>query len=229
MANELKPVLYFSFRSPYSWLAVERLRKTMPDMHERIHFIPAWNPDPEFVAQLSRCNRGFRYVEMSAAKHRYIVADVRRLARRDGLKLIWPVDRAPWWELPNLVWLAARRAGADRQLYAGIVTARWERGEDICDPQVLRQLATEAGLNADTVATAPRDPDIQADGLQCLISAWDNDIFGYPYFRLGRHRFWGIDRLADFLDVLDHPATDTWPASLSQIPSFDEDTAGGCG
>lgn len=229
MAGGPEPLLYFSFRSPYSWLAVERLRDAVPDMHERIRFIPVWNPDPEFRAQLSRRDLGFRYVEMSVTKHRYVLADVRRLARRDGRTLTWPIDRDPWWELPNLVWLAARRSGHGDRLYTALVTARWERGEDICDPQVVRRLATGVGLDPDLVTTAPRDPDVRVEGLECLISAWDGDVFGFPYFRLGRHRFWGVDRLADFLDALGHLATGTPQTDPDEIPPFDEDTAGGCG
>jgi 2-hydroxychromene-2-carboxylate isomerase len=226
-----KPVLYFSLRSPYSWLAVERLRAALPGLHDRIDFIPAWNPDAEVAAELARRNAGFRYVEMSAAKHRYILADVRRLVRKAGLTLTWPIDDHPHWELPNLVWLAGRRAGVAEPLYTALVTARWHQGTDICDAPALRKVIAQAGLDADFLFEAAQSPDIHEEGIRCLMSAWDDDVFGFPYFLHRRQRFWGLDRVPDFLETLDLPGGDPPPETPdpATVPGFDEDTVGGCG
>jgi 2-hydroxychromene-2-carboxylate isomerase len=228
-----KPVLFFSFRSPYSWLAIERLRKARPDMHRAINFIPIWNPDTEFTAALAAHKSGFHYAEMSSVKHRYVLTDVRRLARRDRLKITWPIDRNPHWELPNLAWLAARAQGADERLYTAMVTARWEGGSNICAPQTLRRLALEAGLDPDMPTKALRDADVRAEALHCLQRAWDEDIFGFPYFRIGPQRYWGIDRLPDFLAAWQQPAQRPSPArdlaDVEPVPAFGEDASGGCG
>jgi 2-hydroxychromene-2-carboxylate isomerase len=231
-----KPVLYFSFRSPYSWLAVERLRGALPDLHDRIDFIPAWNPDAEVGAELARRNSGFRYVEMSTAKQRYILADIRRLVRKAGLTLTWPIDDNPHWELPNLVWLAGRRAGIAEPLYTALVTARWHQGTDICDAQELWKAVSRARLDADALFESARSPGIREEGIRCLMSAWDDDVFGFPYLLHRRQRFWGLDRVPDFLETLDlpggNPPPETQPSETpdpASIPGFDEDAAGGCG
>ncbi len=232
---DARPRLYFAFRSPYSWLAVERLRKAMPNMHDRIEFVPCWEPGPLLRKALDRRGAGVHYAPMSRAKHLYILSDVKRLAHRDGFQVSWPVDKDPWWDLPHLAWLAASDRGMGARLYEAIVSARWERGQNICDPDVLQAVGLDVGVEPDLLTTAVDDPTSQARGTKCLAAAWDDGVFGVPYFRAGRHRFWGVDRLEDFLDVLasSHAATDPLrgipAAAQSALSGYGSEPAGGCG
>lgn len=228
------PRLYFSFRSPYSWMAVTRLLRLIPDAHQRIEFVPFWDPDPVTAAALRAAGAGFHYTPMSKSKHLYILHDTRRQAAKLGLRMSWPVDDQPWWELPHLGWLLARRLGRAAEFYAAVVAARWERGVDVCQPPVLGRLADPLGIDGDRLVAAPDQPDLRAEGVACLAAAYHDDIFGIPYFRVGRHRFWGLDRLDDFLAEL--PAGrplgsgEPVPAGLAdRVGGFDTDTAGGCG
>jgi hypothetical protein len=95
------------------------------------------------------------------------------------------------------------------------------------------------------MASATADPAIRAEAVDCLEAAYEDDIFGVPYFRLGHHRFWGVDRVDDFLAEYlalgqeGSPPVDRAgapvhvpdiPAELGlQIGAYDTDTAGGCG
>lgn len=196
-----QPQLYFSFRSPYSWMAVERLRAAIPDALERIEFIPYWDPDQTTEAALRARGAEFHYVSMSKAKHLYILMDTKRLAQRLALAMAWPIDVDQWWEVPHLAWLLARRKGRAAQLYDALAAARWLRGEDICERDVLAAAAAEAGLDGAEMVAAVDDPAIRAEGVECLSRAYDDDIFGLPYLRLGRHRFWGFDRIDQFLEI----------------------------
>jgi 2-hydroxychromene-2-carboxylate isomerase len=226
-----RPRLYFSFRSPYSWLTVRRLRAEVPDALTELDWYPYWDPDSRTEAALAQRGGELPYAQMSRAKHLYILMDTKRLAQRAGLAMAWPVDVDPWWELPHLAWLWARRLGRAEQFYDAVTAARWERGENICDPAVLRVAAAEAELDADTAVVAADDPGIRAEGVDCLYEAYLDDVFGVPYLRWRRHRFWGFDRLDAFLAAWrgsgDLRATD--PPEPVAAHAYDSDTAGGCG
>ncbi|WP_367127681.1 2-hydroxychromene-2-carboxylate isomerase [Saccharothrix sp. HUAS TT1] len=233
------PRLYFNLRSPFSWMSLRRLEERLPQAREIIEFVPYWDPDAETVRGLEERGAGYHYVQMSKAKHLYILQDTKRLTARFGYSMTWPVDVDPWWELPHLGWLKARHLGQDRVFYDAVTGARWGRGENICDADVLRRVLSDAGLDPEPLVTAAHDPAIRAEGLDAMEQAWKDDVFGIPYFKVGRHRFWGLDRVDDYLDALlptlaDQlvPAAvlDDLPAPvLERVGGLDHDTAGGCG
>ncbi|RZQ61089.1 2-hydroxychromene-2-carboxylate isomerase [Amycolatopsis suaedae] len=227
------PRLYFSLRSPYSWLAVTALRHRVPGALDEIECLPYWDPDDRTDAALTARGGEFHYVQMSRAKHLYMLSDTKRVAQRHGLRMAWPVDVDPWWELPHLAWLRARREGRAWQFYDALTEARWGRGEDICVPEVVRAAAEQAGVDPDLAVTAADDPDIREEGVECLYQAYLDDIFGIPYLKWGRHRFWGYDRLDAFLDVWrpDRPEPGPVPAlaTTTRTVAFDIDAPGGCG
>lgn len=240
-----RPRVFFSFRSPFSWMALERLQQAMPDAHDVLEWLPYWEPDAETRSALDGRGAELHYVTMSKAKHLYILQDTKRLVAALGLTMAWPVDVAPWWEPSHLGWLKARRLGHARELYRAVVAARWERGENISDPAVIGAAAAAAGLDPAAIVSAVDDPDIREEGAACLAQAFDDDIFGVPYFRAGHERFWGLDRLDAFLQALGVTAppapvvprerTDGDPlrgiedSLRERVGAYDTDSAGGCG
>ncbi|WP_433241172.1 2-hydroxychromene-2-carboxylate isomerase [Streptosporangium sp. CA-135522] len=196
-----RPRLYFSFRSPYSWLTVLRLREAVPDACETVDFFPYWDPDEQTGRALAERGGEFHYIQMSRAKHLYMLLDTKRLAQQQGLAMAWPIDVDPWWELPHLAWLYARRQGRAWEFYDAVTEARWGRGDNICDPEVVRAAARQAGLDPEAAIAAAGDPDIRAEAVGSLYQAYLDDVFGIPYLKWGRHRFWGFDRLDAFLDA----------------------------
>jgi 2-hydroxychromene-2-carboxylate isomerase len=196
-----KARLFFSFRSPFSWMLVERLQRAVVNPQGLIEFIPFWEPDAATHRALREKGADFHYTQMSKAKHLYILQDTKRLAQQFGLRMVWPVDVNPWWEVPHLSWLRARQLGMGAPFYAALIAARWGRGENICDLQVIRTLAASVGIDGDVAAGATDDPEIRAEGVDCLVEAYQDDIFGVPYLRFNSHRFWGVDRLDGFLSL----------------------------
>lgn len=195
------PRLYFSLRSPYSWLAVNRLREAVPELAEAFDLFPYWDPDEVTSAGLTERGGEFHYIQMSRAKHLYMLADTKRLAQAQGRTMAWPVDIDSWWELPHLAWLYARRQGRTWEFYDALMQARWGRADNICEADTVRAAAEQAGLDPDRTVAAPDDPEIRAEAVGCLYQAYLDDIFGIPYLKWGRHRFWGLDRVDAFLDV----------------------------
>jgi 2-hydroxychromene-2-carboxylate isomerase len=225
-----RPRLYFSFRSPYSWMSIARLRRAVPDLFDQVDLYPYWDPDPVTTGLL--CERGAElpYQPMSKAKHLYVLLDTKRLAESLGLAMRWPVDRGPWWELPHLAWLAARRDGQAQRCYDALVAARWSAGADICDADVVRRVCDDAGLDGDALVDAVARPDIRSEGVDCLESAYHDDVFGVPYLRLGRSRFWGYDRVDLFLEQWRSMSSSPVDIPVGiPVGSYDRDTAGGCG
>lgn len=229
MRTSKQPRVHFSFRSPFSWMAISLLQQRSPAVHDWLEFIPFWDPDERTLTDLHAAGAEFHYTQMSKAKHLYILHDTRRQAARLGLRMVWPIDDEPWWELPHLGYLLARRLGRGLEFYNAVTAARWERGENVCEPAVLGKVAVEAGLDPALILAAPDSEEIRAEAAQCLVRAYHDDIFGIPYFRVGRHRFWGLDRLDDFLTELSAGAgTEPQPWGDLKVLA-DTDTAGGCG
>ena len=226
------PALFFSFRSPYSWMTIRRLRRAVPDAFTALRWLPYWDPDDRTSAALKERGAEFHYVQMSRAKHLYLLMDTKRLAEAEGVAMAWPIDIDPHWELPHLGWLAARRAGGAEAFYDAVTAARWERGENICDPDVLAGCARAAGLDPAAVVGAVDDPGLRDEGAGCLERAYLDDVFGIPYLKWGRHRFWGLDRLDVFLRTWRPDAAEP-PAGPDPVPvragGYDTDTTGGCG
>lgn len=231
--------MHFAFRSPYSWLALRRLEELVPDAPDRVDLVPFWEPGGSLLAELTARGAGQHYQPMSKAKHLYLLTDTKRLARELGYEMRWPLDLEPDWDLSHLAWVLARREGLARPFYRAVVQARWERGEDISDPAVIRRAAGSVGLDPTAAVEAGADPQVRAEGLQALVDAYEDDIFGIPYFRIGFHRFWGLDRLDAFVRVLTGgaaaaPVPDALGAGPPRAPAeaaagYDRDTAGGCG
>ncbi len=229
--------VYFSMRSPFSWISLKAIEATRPDVLETSELLPFWDPAPETLDALRALGGDYHYTQMSRAKHLYILQDTKRITRRLGLTMTWPVDRAPRWEIPHLAWLAA--LPEDRPIaYRAFMDARWGRGENICDEDVLAGLLSGAGLDA-ALAQAHKDESVLARGAEVLLRAYRDDIFGIPYFKCGSQRFWGLDRVGWFLACHDQwrdTGKFTQPDAAVAVPmldelteSYDADEAGGCG
>ncbi|WP_206068593.1 DsbA family protein [Nonomuraea composti] len=212
---------YFSLRSPYSWLTLHDLMGDYPELAERLEWIPYWDPEEALLKELNAAGGEFGYASMPKAKHLYLLQDVRRLARARGLAVRWPLDREPRWEVPHLAYLVAAERGRGREFVLRACELRWEQGQDICDPAVLARLAEDVGLPGDEAVAAADDAAVRERGVRALLSAYEDGVFGVPFFTRRYDKFWGLDRLAAFAEVAGaRPAGDRRPA---------EEHAGGCG
>lgn len=229
------PRFYFSFHSPYSWLAYRDLMDHHPDVADRIEWRPFWEPDPAGEHALKEVGGSFPYVAMSRDKHLYILQDVRRLARERGLDVTWPVDRHPVWEVPHLAYLAAAHAGKGPEFIARVYRARWTEGENICDPATIARLAGELGLPAETLGAAAEDDGLREEGTAALLAVHDDGVFGVPFFVHGFDKYWGVDRLPAFIAALADAAPGDGapdarpPTGGTLAQGGDQGHAGGCG
>ncbi len=226
-----QPTFYFSLRSPYSWLAWHDLKVAYPKLLARQRLVPFWEPDAANQEALGTSGDAFLYTAMSKEKHLYILTDVKRLAARRGMVPTWPTDKAPRWEVPHLAWIVAAAHGQGQAFIERVIAARWRQGQDICDPEVIAGIGADLGLNAALLHGAHADPGLRETGLLHLKTCIRDGVFGVPFFAIGREKFWGIDRLPDFIGAVAQ-------ASAAQVPVETAsgqpnralmDHAGGCG
>lgn len=228
------PRWYFSLRSPYSWFAYRDLTERYPDVLDQIEWIPFWEPDAQTTALLAADGVELPIVDMSRAKNFYILQDTRRLAQARGLTVTWPVDRDPNWEISHLGYLVAEAAGLGREYAALAYRARWQERRDITDRTTIAELATELGLDPDTVSNASDDPAIRKQGAETLTRSYKDGLFGVPFFIHGHDKYWGLDRVRAYAAKVrgEEPGEDVELGWLDQEPvpaGMDAGHAGGCG
>ncbi|MEM8610943.1 MAG: DsbA family protein [Cyanobacteria bacterium P01_H01_bin.105] len=199
--KSLLPRFYFSFRSPYAWIAARQIEESFQLSPECLDYVPVWEPDPQTMALLTDLGGEFLYVPMSKHKRLYILQDVKRITAQLGYQMRWPVDKSPHWEVPHLTYLYACQQGKGKLFFKRIYELRWQHGEDICAKETIGHLAADIGLDPDRLLAAIDHPDIRKTGAKMLYKAYRDSVFGFPFFvsRDGRHKFWGTDRLKDFM------------------------------
>jgi 2-hydroxychromene-2-carboxylate isomerase len=222
---------YFSLRSPYSWLAYLDLTAHHPRLCERLTWIPFWEPDEPTLGLLAEAGGEFTYAQMSRPKHLYVLQDMQRQAAARGLALRWPVDRAPRWEVPHAAYLVAAGRGHGRRFLELAHRARWEQGQDICDPATVALIATQLGLAAGDLAGAADRDEVRAEGVRALLSAYRDGVFGVPFFINGYAKYWGVERLGEFVaSFAGAPPAPAPPQPALAGGGFSaEGHAGGCG
>lgn len=226
----MRGTYYFSFRSPYSWLASMSVKRLI-DAGE-LELVPFFEPDEVRRAALEKTGAIFPYTPMSEAKHRYILRDVKRLTTKNSIPHVWPVDSNPWWEASHLGWIAADRLGYGQPFFWGVYNARWQLGLNISSKSTILQICRDAGMSAyesQLVCDAPEDPEISAAGVEALRRIWMEDIFGTPMFTKRRTQFWGIDRLDEFLNAIGEKPNSYDLVVPQNTYRLEFDHAGGCG
>ncbi|MET9554798.1 DsbA family protein [Streptomyces sp. NPDC006645] len=234
MPRTKTPKFYFSLRSPYSWLAYREVMGRHRELAESLEWIPFFEPDPLTARLLTEQGGRFPYAEMSREKNRYILQDVGRLAKARGLTVSWPVDREPVWEVPHLAYLVAAREGRGHDYIDAVYRARFGRGRDVCDRQTIEDIGLELGIDPLRLSRAADVPELRAEGIKLLLDANKDGVFGVPFLVHGYRRYWGLDRLDDFVAHLrDLPQTArSEPPALTAVglaASVDDGHAGGCG
>jgi 2-hydroxychromene-2-carboxylate isomerase len=239
-----RPRVYFSFRSPYSWLAFYDLTTGFPDVLAAVEWRPFWEPDQWSSRLLTEAGGRFLYTSMSREEHLYMLGDVRRLSARRGLTVTWPVDRDPSWEVSHLAYLVAAEQGSGLEFIDRVYRARWQEGRDIADRATIAEPGAEVGVSAEAAKVAAEDERVRQLGVEALLAIDRGDVFGVPFFINRRQKFWGVDRLPDFLkslgrrpycdDMVDHDVSDGASACRVPVPaddprSSDHGHAGGCG
>ena len=175
---------YFSFRSPYAWLAFTRIDRALEGLPVKLERIPVFPPenfenDPAGVP----------------VKLQYIKDDVERIAAAYGLPVRWPESRDTAWIRPHAAFLRAEDTGRGVAFGRALFAARFSEGRDAGDDGVMREAAARAGLEPEAIVKAADDPDVQQRVYAGMMGGVQEGLFGVPFFIYRGTRFWGNDRL----------------------------------
>lgn len=182
---------WFDFSSPYAYLGVkEGLRRLGPDLALR----------PMLLGAVFKALGGpmVPLFEFSEQKRAYQGRDLDRQAAEAGVKFTFPT-RFPMNTVKALRMVIASEV--HRALVERIFEAYWAEDQDIDDPEVLKRLAVEVGLDGAALLERTQAQEVK----QALFSATEEavglGVFGAPTFVVRSsnghaERFWGRDRLA---------------------------------
>ena len=177
---------YFSFRSPYAWIAAERLERELGDLGVPVERIPIFPTPESFPNDPSRL----------PDKVAYLLQDVPRLARELGLRVRFPAATDTDWALPHAAFLGAREQGGAQRFMVEVFRKRFGEGLDVGDDAVVADAARQAGLDPDTVLAAGHDEALRAEVSDAWQRASERDrIFGVPSFVFAGRLYWGQDRM----------------------------------
>lgn len=98
--------------------------------------------------------------------------------------------------------VAARRAGVEDAYLETVLSAMWERGLKMDDPEVVAGVLTGAGLDARGLLEATQDPGVKGELAANTDAAVARGVFGAPTFFVGEEMFFGKDRLGQVEEEL---------------------------
>lgn len=182
--------VWFSYRSPYSYLAIAQLAPIVDEFGLALRLRPV----------LPLVERG---AQMPSVKRMYLARDAHREAVRLGI---------PFGRIADPLGAAARNAIAITRVAAGhgrglafaasAMRGIWAEARDLSDYVDLRAVVERAGLDWAEARAALADEQWQVEATDAAADLNAVGLWGVPSFRLGDYVTWGQDRLPHLVDRL---------------------------
>lgn len=182
--------VWWSFRSPYSYLALSGLERLQRELPVDLILKPV----------LPMVTRG---LAVPRAKKLYLVRDAHREAERQGIPFGTICD--PLGEGVEHAMAIARLAigeGRGLPLLSSIARGVWSEAKDLTSYVDLRALVERAGVDWDAARGALADPGWKVWAADHAAELNAAGLWGVPSFRVGEHVAWGQDRLDLLADRL---------------------------
>lgn len=182
-AKSLPPLeLFYSLRSPYSYLALPRACALADAFGLKLEIRPV----------LPMIMRG---MQVPKAKLIYILKDAAREAARHGVPFGNVCDPAgAGVDRCLAVFFLAQRQGVGREFLLDAGAAIWSRGIDVASNRGLRAVTTGSGLQWKQVQAALTDDDWRVAVAENRDALMASGCWGVPTLRLGEFAVWGQDR-----------------------------------
>jgi 2-hydroxychromene-2-carboxylate isomerase len=176
--------LYFSFRSPYSYLALARTYALVDHYGLTLHIRPV----------LPMVMRG---LAVPGAKRFYILRDAAREARLHNIpfgKICDPVGIGV--ERCMAIWPLAEKVGRLPQWLHTAATGIWSKGIDTASDKGLKSLVEKAGLDWNDARLWLNDDSWRQRAEANRVAMMKAGNWGVPSFQLDEDMVWGQDRFA---------------------------------
>ncbi|WGF88991.1 2-hydroxychromene-2-carboxylate isomerase [Marinivivus vitaminiproducens] len=183
-------VFYFEFASPYGYFASRQIDELAESFDRTVQ----WRP---VMLGAMMKQTGARPLFDLPLKADYARQDIPRFARFLGVPLAMPSvlpmnslasSRAYYWLLDNMPEQAHRVAQA-------FFHAHWGEGRDLSPPEIVADVAAEAGVDRETLLAGIGSPEIKARLRGETERAMERGVFGSPFFLVDGQPFWGADRI----------------------------------
>jgi len=186
---------YLSLQSPWTWLGHDRLCA----MASR-HGVGIDLRAVDFGAVFAQSG-GLPLPKRAPQRQAYRLVELERWRTRHDVPLnIHPKFFPAAESLAAHVVTAVTMSGGNAEKLAGLILkAVWADDRDIGDETTLRQIISEAGLDAEELITAAAAPETEEAWQQNTARAKDDGVFGAPSYIYKGEMFWGQDRL-EFLE-----------------------------
>ena len=181
--------LFFSFRSPYSYLGSPRIFS----LPEKYDIDLEWHGVPPMV------NRG---VPLSPAKAMYILLDAQRVAKRLGMPFQFP-NPDPLDHAHSLLRGAeyANDKGRLAPWVTGLARAIWGDQRDYTGESVMREITETAGLDLEGILAAIKGNAEYDKRIEAHVNLLEEvGHWGVPTMEVDGNLFWGQDRI-DYLEA----------------------------
>lgn len=174
---------FFSFRSPYSYLAIDRIAALAQKYALKLQIKPV----------LPMVMRG---LTVPRAKRMYIVRDCRRLAASLNVPFGRICDPlGPGIERCLALFMHARENGRALPFIRSAGRGIWSEALDVADDHDLKRIVERAHLSWPEARQALNGLDGQAMAQAHRKQLTELGLWGVPSFRLGDFAIWGQDRI----------------------------------
>jgi 2-hydroxychromene-2-carboxylate isomerase len=190
-----KPEFHFDFGSPNAYLA----HLVIPEIERRtgtkFEYVPIL-----LGGVFKLTNNRSPAEKMAGIKNRlpYEQLEMQRFIRRHAIKeFTWN----PFFPVNTLLVMrgaiAAQRMGVFARYANEVFRAMWGESKKMDDPDVVRGVLKEAGLDADTLLALTQDAGVKEQLLKNTEASVARGTFGAPTFFVGDEIFFGKDRLGE--------------------------------
>ncbi|HUZ33088.1 MAG TPA: 2-hydroxychromene-2-carboxylate isomerase [Xanthobacteraceae bacterium] len=189
---------HFDFGSPNAYLA----HLVIPEIERRTG--AKFEYVPMLLGGVFKLTNNRSPVEkMAGIKNRlqYEQLEVQRFIRRHAIK---DFEWNPYFPVNTLLVMrgaiAAQRMGVFARYADEVFRAMWGEPKKMDDPDVVRGVLKDAGLDADTLLALTQDAGVKEQLLKNTEATVARGTFGAPTFFVGDEIFFGKDRLGDVED-----------------------------
>lgn len=188
---------YFDYKSPYAYLAQEDTFQLERDFDVRVDWLPYTLDIPSYLGA-AEVDASGRVISEARNGHqwrrvKYSYMDCRREANRRGLIIKGPrkiFDSS----IAHIGMLYAKQQGDFRPFHDLVYERFWKRELDIENPQVIKRVLEEVGIDAsrflDYLAGEGRQ---EHDRIRAEAEALG--VFGVPSYVVDGELFWGAERI----------------------------------
>lgn len=180
---------YFEFSSPYGYFAAERI-EALAARHGRT---VDWHP---VLLGVIFKSTGMAPLTQVPIKKDYVRRDWERISRLTGIPFKMPSVFPIASQNPAraVLFVARSDEAAAKQLALALYRAYFVDNKNIGEVDVVREVATAQGLDADAITEGMADPAVK-DQLKHEVGAAEaRGVFGSPFVIVDGEPFWGFDR-----------------------------------